>query len=146
MAAAAHRHVWLIVEDDENDFVLFSRACAAAVQPSPIICWAKDGKAAVDVLNSSPALPDLVISDIKMPVMNGFELLAWVRGTDAFKDLPFVMLTSSGAEQDIRESRELGANDYRIKPSGLRDLGKLLQEIAEHAPGEIRRSAVPFNA
>lgn len=61
-------------------------------------------------------LPALVILDVMMPELNGFETLERIRGHDELTDLPVVMLTSRGREEDVLRALELGADDFVAKP------------------------------
>jgi CheY-like chemotaxis protein len=74
---------------------------------------AQDGLEAIDALNKQ--LPDILLLDIIMPNMNGFEVLQAVRNNPAYKKLPIIMLTNLSQPSDEEQARELGANDYMIK-------------------------------
>ncbi|MHC1769104.1 MAG: response regulator [Verrucomicrobiia bacterium] len=120
---------WLVVEDDDNDFLLFERACSLAIRSPPFIHREPDGIAAKAFLTSNHAKPKLIISDLKMPRMNGLELLDWLRREPKLRELRFVMLTSSNAEKDVSDSKQLGVDDYRVKPSSVRDLARIVEEM-----------------
>ena len=64
-----------------------------------------------------------------MPLMDGFDVLAWLRGRPQFEMLPVVVLTASKLEEDIHKSRELGVYDYRIKPNAFEDLVRVLDDV-----------------
>lgn len=61
-------------------------------------------------------LPSLLIVDLKMPVMNGFDVIRWVRAHENFKTLPIVVLTSSSDLSDVNSAYLLGANSFMVKP------------------------------
>ena len=103
---------WLVVEDDENDFVLFRRACSRAFGTPPALHREADGKAAQEYLAQSPEKPALIVSDVKMPRMTGLELRRWVRKQEAFSEVRFVVLSNSDAAQDVDQAREWGADKY----------------------------------
>lgn len=63
--------------------------------------------------------PALVVLDVNMPGMSGFEVLEWIRGDSQTRDLPVVMWTSSSCEDDVRRAYSLGANSYLVKPLSL---------------------------
>ena len=59
---------------------------------------------------------DLALIDINMPVMDGLKLISLIRGDDSLKDIPIVVITTEGANEDRRRALELGANEYLCKP------------------------------
>jgi CheY-like chemotaxis protein len=124
----------LHVEDDSNDTLLFQHACRKAGL-SVALRSVDDGDVAMAYLNGSEKyfdrdqfpLPDLVLLDLKLPRINGFELLGWIRQEPRFRRLPVVILTSSNQDSDVRRAYDIGANSYLVKPVGfdaLVDLAK----------------------
>lgn len=107
----------LLVEDNADDEQLTLRAMRQSDIPN-IIRVARDGADAIDKLfgDGSGKLPDLVLLDLKLPKINGLEVLQRIRQDDKTKTLPVVILTSSDEERDIVESYNLGANSYIRKP------------------------------
>jgi two-component system, chemotaxis family, chemotaxis protein CheY len=122
--------LWLVVEDDDDDFFLFCRACSRALEPQPILHREKDGVAAKTFLRNNPGAPRLIVSDLKMPGMNGLKLLQWVRSQAALSKVPFIMLSNSNDEQDVTAARAYGVDDYQVKPFDLRDYRELVQGLA----------------
>ncbi len=110
---------WLLVEDDDNDFLFFRRACGSAFSKPPLLHRECDGFAAKTFLSANAELPGLIVSDLMMPRMDGLQLLQWVRGQPRFEPVPFVLLSSSDFERDRAES--LGADDYFVKPASHQD-------------------------
>jgi two-component system, response regulator len=107
----------LLVEDNADDEQLTLRAMRQSDIPN-IIRVARDGAEALDKLfgEGQDRLPDLVLLDLKLPKVNGLEVLKKLRSDPRTKTLPVVVLTSSDEERDIVESYELGANSYVRKP------------------------------
>jgi CheY-like chemotaxis protein len=112
----------LLVEDDPHDIELTLRALAEHNLANRVVV-ARDGVEALDYLQGSgafagdgPAFPAVLLLDIKMPRMNGLELLRRLRGDERLKSLPVVMLTSSSEEPDLRTAYNLGVNAYVVKP------------------------------
>jgi|GEM_PF-247781 len=81
---------------------------------TPIL--AKDGLDAIETLQRSPVIPDLVLLDIEMPRMDGYEVLGNLRAQPSFRNLPIVMVTSRAGQKHRRKAMDLGATDYVIKP------------------------------
>jgi len=93
-----------------------------------------DGQKAYDAAMSEA--PALVLLDVKMPVMDGFEVLERLRKTPAYARIPFVMLTSMGSEGDIVRGFELGADDYILKPFSPAELvARVRRLLARGEPG-----------
>ena len=86
------------------------------------VITADSGKSGLDMLQKSHPLPDLIVSDIMMPVMDGYEFLNAVRSESKWVDLPFIFLTAKGERADQNLGKELGADDYVTKPFGPDDL------------------------
>ena len=128
----------LHIEDDSNDVLLLQHACRKAGGRF-VLQTVSDGDEAISYLSGmdkfadrhSHPLPRLVLLDLKMPRVNGFEVLAWLRKNQDFKCVPVVVLTSSNHEADVRRAYELGANSYLVKPVGFDALVELLKAI-EH--------------
>jgi CheY-like chemotaxis protein len=100
------------------------RAFKAAGMAGPV-SHVEDGQQAIDYLSGKNSfadrarfpLPALVLLDIKLPFMSGFEVLRWIREQSNFPKLPVIMLTSSNQECDIERAYAFGANAYLVKPS-----------------------------
>jgi DNA-binding response OmpR family regulator len=76
--------------------------------------WAKDGLKAMQILEEMK--PDLIISDIMVPYLDGLQILKEIKKKDELKDIPVIMLTSKSQEKDVITGLELGAQDYITKP------------------------------
>ena len=80
------------------------------------VTMAEDGLDGLEKLYSSEGV-DLIISDINMPRMDGFTFIKTVREQEAYRDMPIVVLSTEGQEQDIKRGISLGANLYMVKPA-----------------------------
>lgn len=126
----------LLAEDDENDIFLMGRAFDRAGIPNPLFV-VRNGQEAIDYLSGTGdyvqrdkfPLPGLMLLDLKMPWMDGFDVLNWLRTQQQFDTLPVVVLTSSKLQSDVDKSRQLGVYDYRVKPHGFEDLVRLLDDV-----------------
>lgn len=107
----------LLVEDNEADVFLVTRILRNQGLASDVVV-ARDGAEALDLLfgEEGGALPRVVLLDIKMPRVNGFEVLQRIRTSERTKRLPVVMFTSSDETRDVLESYDLQANSYVRKP------------------------------
>ena len=95
---------------------------------------ASDGLEALDILSSHDI--DFIICDINMPNMNGLELLYRLKNSEDFKNIPIVMLTTEGREEDIKRAKDIGADGYVVKPFKPENLKKEL-DIALKKYGKI---------
>lgn len=91
------------------------------------VMQAEDGEAAVHVLQHT--IPDLILLDVRMPKMDGFELLTLLRKYEAAAAIPVVMLTSLNTPRDLDRALELGVIDFLTKPIEPRTLVGRVQEI-----------------
>jgi CheY-like chemotaxis protein len=106
----------LLVEDNATDEKLTLRALRNGQVPAEVMV-ARDGKEALDLLfgngeGKSAGVPDLILLDIKLPKVNGLEVLEAIRKDKSTESVPVVMLTSSDDMYDIATSYRLGANSY----------------------------------
>ena len=78
------------------------------------VTWAKDGGEALELFNKD--IPDLLLLDIMMPVMDGFDVLKHIKENESYSNIPVIMLTAKGQTSDVEKGFELGSDDYIIKP------------------------------
>lgn len=112
----------LVVEDSPTMRQLISFAIKRI--PNSRVVEATDGVDALKKLSSEKI--DLIIADINMPVMDGLKLVSLVRGNPVFKDIPIIMVTTEGAEEDRKRAIAIGANAYLPKPIQTQELLKLV--------------------
>lgn len=108
----------ILVVDDEPDLLELVRDTLEMAGYTVIT--ASDGEEGLKSITEES--PDLVILDIKMPKIDGMEVLERVRKNPLLNELPIIMLTSLKGEGIIREAKEVGANDYIVKPFNQIDL------------------------
>jgi CheY-like chemotaxis protein len=134
----ANHPVILVAEDDENDVLLLEQAFERASVPCHFEV-VRNGQEAVDYLSGEGTYgdraahpwPTLMLLDLKMPLLNGFEVLSWWREQDYERDLPIVVMSSSNQESDIEQAMALGATAYRVKPSDFQYLVAVAQELRD---------------
>ncbi|MCB9881434.1 MAG: response regulator [Planctomycetes bacterium] len=127
----------LLVEDDLRDKELIVRALTkAGYDRGLVVC--RDGREALDHLLGAAhaparrALPRVVLLDLKLPRVDGFEVLEAIRGDSRTTHLPVVVLTSSQEESDIERAYRMGANSFVVKPVGLQAIGSMVSEIGRY--------------
>jgi two-component system response regulator len=126
----------LLVEDNMNDAELITRALRK-VNLSNNLVHVKDGAEALDFIfakgefaeREAKKMPKVILLDIKMPRVDGIEVLRQVKGNDATKLIPVVIMTSSKEEQDIIISYKLGVNSFVVKPVEFQDFAKAVSEL-----------------
>jgi CheY-like chemotaxis protein len=125
----------LLVEDNPKDKELTLNALEASQLANEIIVL-KDGAEALDYLYRRASFegrttpdPAVMILDIKMPKVDGLEVLATVKGDAELRHLPVVMLTSSREEADLLRSYQLGVNAFVVKPVGFREFFEAIQDV-----------------
>jgi len=109
----------LVVEDDVN---LLEGIRNVLELEDYQVYTATDGLEALDLMKRLSTPPDLIVSDIMMPRLDGIELLKMVRQVEAWVSIPFVYLTARGEKNDIQRGKQLGVDDYVIKPYDPMDL------------------------
>jgi CheY-like chemotaxis protein len=142
----------LLAEDNEHDVELTLSALSENRLANEVVV-ARDGAEALDYLYRRGAFrlreegnPVVVLLDLKMPKVDGLEVLRQIKGDDALRQIPVVMLTSSREENDLVESYRLGVNAYVVKPvefsrfvQAVREMGVFWAVINEAPPGSVRK-------
>jgi CheY-like chemotaxis protein len=144
----------LIVEDDPRDLELSLNALEDYHLANEVVI-ARDGQEALDYLygrekfEGRPAgNPAVILLDLKLPKVDGLEVLRQLRSDDELKMIPVVVLTSSNEERDMMRSYTLGVNAYVVKPvdfhefvNAVKELGVFWAIINQPPPGSIKRLA-----
>ncbi|WP_048440619.1 response regulator [Caenimonas sp. SL110] len=143
----------LLVEDDKRDLELTLVALERSKLSNEVIV-VRDGAQALDYLlrdgdfrTREEGNPAVIMLDLKLPKVNGLEVLQTVRATPSLRSVPVVMLTSSHEESDVVQSYELGVNAYVVKPvefkqfvAAIADLGIFWAVLNEPPPGSLKSS------
>lgn len=125
----------LLVEDNPNDAELTLRALRKHNFANRVE-WVKDGEQALDYLfhrgawtEQPNSLPRVVLLDLRLPKIDGIEVLRAIRADPSTRDLPVVVLTSSKEERDVIDTYKLGVNSYIAKPVAFEEFAKVVAQI-----------------
>jgi CheY-like chemotaxis protein len=125
----------LLVEDNPKDIELTLAALEQGQLANDVVI-ARDGAEALDFLYRQGSYagratldPAVVLLDLKLPKMDGLEVLAAVKSNPDLRHTPIVMLTSSREESDLVRSYELGVNAFVVKPVGFREFFEAIQDL-----------------
>ena len=124
----------VLVVDDSLSVRRVLSSLITSVGWNPIA--AKDGVEALEILQRGTRRPDVVLLDIEMPRMDGYELTSTLRGQDAYRDLPIVMLTSRAGEKHRKKAFDLGATDYLVKPYQEETLLSVVRRVVQESREE----------
>jgi CheY-like chemotaxis protein len=141
----------LLVEDNPKDLELTLIALGKSNLANEVVT-VRDGVEALDYLHCREAYADrsrgnpaVVLLDLKLPRLDGLQVLEAIRGDSVLQSVPVVILTSSNEEKDLMKSYSLGANAYVVKPVGFKefleavqDLGVFWAVLNEPPPGSLK--------
>jgi two-component system, response regulator len=123
----------LLVEDNENDVFLTRRALNKMNMRHKLVI-AQDGVEALEYLfgsdcNAEHGLPDIVLLDLKLPRIDGLQVLREIRSNNDTRYLPVMVVTSSSEGNDLVAADQLGATSYSVKPTHAREYADLIQAL-----------------
>ncbi|WP_420153381.1 response regulator [Siphonobacter sp.] len=116
----------LIVDDDEDDQEFLKIVVEQSAFPCQLL-FAQDGRQALELL--AVEQPDLVISDVNMPRMNGLELLEQLKMSAQWQQIPFILLTTDGSEEASKRAYDRGATEFLSKPHSQVELAQLWNQL-----------------
>ena len=125
----------LVVEDNPDDFELTRLAFSDNGCNARLHC-AGNGKECMDYLRrlgpyAESSMPDLVLLDINMPVMDGFEVMTRIAADAKLRHLPVIILTTSDAEEDILRMYRLRCSAYVVKPADFNEFTRVVRALTE---------------
>jgi CheY-like chemotaxis protein len=126
----------LLVEDNPTDAELCIRSLRKSNLANKLV-WVKDGAEALDFLFATGAYtgrsvtkpPKVVLLDLRLPKVEGMEVLRRVKADERTKSIPVVVLTSSKEDRDVTESYQLGVNSFISKPVGFEEFAKTVKDL-----------------
>ncbi|TCD16606.1 response regulator [Oricola cellulosilytica] len=119
----------LVVDDDQFDRSLIVRNLMRVLPDADIVEVSDSGKA-VQVFQDKK--PKLAVLDIRMPAPDGFDVLSEIRANPEYDGCSVIMLSGSTSANDVQRSRNLGANDYEVKPDSLGGYRELAEKLASN--------------
>jgi chemosensory pili system protein ChpA (sensor histidine kinase/response regulator) len=125
-ARAAHQISVLVVDDSPSVRHLNTRLINNAGWKAVV---AKDGQEAIEMLQAGEKFPDVILTDVEMPRMDGYELLSTLKKNEQWKDIPVVMITSRAGDKHRQKAVELGATEYLVKPYEDTQLLELIKKL-----------------
>lgn len=121
----------LLIEDNPDDAELTLRALRAH-RIAGDVHHAQDGAEALEYLRGGPPLPHLTLLDLKLPKVNGLEVLKTIRSEALTRLLPVVVLSSSDEQRDLADSYRLGANSYIRKPVDFDQFSRTVEQLGQY--------------
>jgi two-component system response regulator len=125
-------HRILVVEDNPDHALLIVDAIESTHGEAVEVRVARNGREAFEIVFDEKWIPELVLLDIQMPIVDGFEVLRRLKADGVLRAVPVVMLSSSAEERDVSRSYGLGSNSYVTKPVGGAALRSLVAQIPSY--------------
>ncbi len=143
MARIDHKPLLILhVEDDENDAILFRKACERAGLPAETFRVDAADHARSYLLGEGIysdraryPMPQIIVLDLKMPRMDGFEFLKWLRHEERFSGIPVLVFTASISREDKSRAIAEGASSFFVKPASFEALVKLVAGFGQPRDG-----------
>ncbi len=121
----------LFIEDDQIETMKLHRSISKLTMAFEIT-EAKNGEQALSLLQSTQQLPDIILLDLNMPKMSGIEFLRIIKGNDALRFLPIIILTTSQNRADLLECYKIGISGYIIKPLKYADYEDKIKKVLDY--------------
>lgn len=134
----------VVAEDDDADALLAGKALLQAKVAAPVT-FVRDGIEVINFLNHNGRDPVLLLLDLHMPKMDGFEVLQWLDHREMASEVSVIVLSSSGESDNIRRAAELGAVCYIVKPNDPEELVHVMQRAQELWLGRLSSTTGPFS-
>lgn len=123
----------VVIEDDRDDQDLLDEVFKNLGYKNKIVFF-EDGNAALDYLNKSEIIPFLILSDINMPKINGFELRSRVHTNEQLhlKCIPYLFFTTSANKESVVDAYAMSVQGFFVKPSSYKELENVIRKIMEY--------------
>jgi CheY-like chemotaxis protein len=131
----------IVIEDDMDDQELLKETFSLLKYPNPIIFFS-NGVEALGCIENNHIKPVLIISDINMPKMSGFEIRKKIRDNKKLQNIPFVFLTTASQKSVVHEAYAVQVNGFFTKPNNVHELHEIVKTIVDYwtascIPGEF---------
>jgi CheY-like chemotaxis protein len=126
-----------LIEDDADDQEVFINALSK-ISPAIRNISASNGKDALEKLGAGSVKPDIIFLDLNMPLMNGTEFLKAISGTEYYRKIPIIILSTSSDSDTIAETIQLGAKEFITKPVSYSDWETILRIVLTEYYGELK--------
>lgn len=130
----------ILMVDDERDLVLATKLYLEAEDYEVLAAY--DGQEAMTLLEDPAKRPDLIILDVRMPRLSGWDVLRLVRANDATQNMPVIMLTAADEDADKARGWDLGVDWYETKPFSSRQLLMVIRRVLQSAEEEERERTI----
>ena len=135
--------VMLVADDDANDLALLKLAVELGARKAGIritVQAVEDGETAIAYLSGGGKFarrdifpfPDIIVLDLKMPGLDGLDILEWLGNNDEYRRIPKIMLSGSGQERDVEEAYRLGVNTYFQKSANFDEFKELIHDMIRY--------------
>ena len=123
-------HTIFVAEDDEDDQFLLQTAFASTGMSCNLVFFT-NGEELINELTVAEKRPTLVLLDLNMPIMDGFQTLSHLRNNDAYRTMPVLILTTSSQREDVTKAYSMGANSFITKPHQYADLTRTVEQLQQ---------------
>lgn len=112
----------MLLDDDEDDQLIFKTAIDEIAKDIDCVCMSNAIRCIESLKVNKSAKPDCIFLDLNMPIMDGFDFLQTIKGSEDFNDIPVIIFSTSSRESDKVKAKELGAINFLSKPSSYSEL------------------------
>jgi CheY-like chemotaxis protein len=147
------QRLFLLVDDSPDDLVLLKRAFATVAAESTLVAL-ESGQEAIDYLKAATQpgerrplpIPSAILTDLKMPGIDGFDLLRWIRSLPALRNVFVSVMTGSNIEKDIIRAYELGANCFLTKQANPAEQIRQVRHLVAFIKARMSSEDLPFTS
>jgi CheY-like chemotaxis protein len=125
-----NQHTIFVAEDDEDDQFLLRTAFASTGVACDLVFFT-NGEELINQLALAEHRPTLVLLDLNMPIMDGFQTLSHLRDQEIYRTMPVLVLTTSSQREDVTRAYAMGANSFITKPHQYADLTRIVQQLQQ---------------